>query len=152
MKDKEERAHDAPQQDHHKGSENAINRQVFEAEKADDAQRKKIPYINFPISILEGIFENHKEVFNRMCYWALADKMRGYVGGFDLTKLVQAKRDLHLDNVEADIAVYGRCMDLHKKYGGARAGLSLDNVKYLHGCWGILCSNARKKSLFFYFF
>ena len=138
MTNKQQRAHDAPQQYQHKVSENALNRQVFEAEKADDAHPKKIPYINFPISILEGVFENHKDVFNRMCFWALADKMRGYAGGYDLTKLVQAKIELQLNNVETDIGVYGRCMNLHKKYGGARAGLSLENVKYLHGCWGYL--------------
>ena len=97
----------------------------------------KTIYFNVPITIIEGIFENHKDTLNKIAYWAAADVMNGLKGYNQLAKLMEARRVLQL-SFQVNQSVYQLCLDTQKKYSGARAGLSLEQIKHLNQCWGFL--------------
>lgn len=94
-------------------------------------------YLNFPISIIEGIFENHNETFNNIVKWAAADVMKGCNGQFPTARLLAANQELQI-NMPVNQSTYQQCLDIYKKYTGARTGLSRENAKYLKQCWGFL--------------
>ena len=97
----------------------------------------KTIYLNFPISIIEGIFENHKDTFNKIAYWAAADFMKGLDIKFYSARLLGANQELQV-NLQVNHNTYKQCFDIYMKYTGARTGLTKDHLRYLMQCWGFL--------------
>lgn len=97
----------------------------------------KTIYLNFPITIIKDIFDNSKGTFRDIAYWAAADVMNSLKGYHQLAKLMEAKRVLQL-SFQVNQSICQLCLDIQKKYSGARTGISKEHLIYLNRCWGFI--------------